>query len=121
MVQLNPVPVFGAKKKNTSTIWRKFFNEISVQMVSAPKPSERWSRLVAVAAAGSNWFDFAKSVVDTKWPAILAVSHSLYEVIGHPDERRDPSLEPAKQASKGVGDREEKGGGLGREGKGRLL
>ena len=34
MVQLNPVPVFGAKKKN-STIWRKFFTEISVQMVSA--------------------------------------------------------------------------------------
>ena len=90
MVKLNPVPVFGAKKKNTSTIWRKFFDEISVQMVSAPKPSERWFRLVAVA--GSNWFDFAQSVVDTKWPAILAVSHSLYEVIGHPDEGRDPSL-----------------------------
>ena len=35
MVQLNPVPVFGAQK-NTSTIWRKFFTEISVQMVSAP-------------------------------------------------------------------------------------
>ena len=34
MVQLNPVPVFGAKK-NTITIWRKFFTEISVQMVSA--------------------------------------------------------------------------------------
>ena len=34
MVQLNPVPVFGANK-NTSTIWRKFFTEISVQMVSA--------------------------------------------------------------------------------------
>ena len=34
MVQLNPVPVFGAKKKNNSTIWRKFFTEISVQMVS---------------------------------------------------------------------------------------
>ena len=34
MVQLNPVPVFGAKK-NTSTIRRKFFTEISVQMVSA--------------------------------------------------------------------------------------
>ena len=34
MVQLNLVPVFGAKK-NTSTIWRKFFSEISVQMVSA--------------------------------------------------------------------------------------
>ena len=34
MVQLNPVPVFGAKK-NTSTISRKFFTEISVQMVSA--------------------------------------------------------------------------------------
>ena len=39
MVQLNPVPVFGAKK-NTSTIWRKFFTEISVQMVSAQL--ERW-------------------------------------------------------------------------------
>ena len=36
MVQLNPVPVFGAKK-NTSTIWRKFFTEISVQMVSADR------------------------------------------------------------------------------------
>ena len=35
MVQLNPVPAFGAKK-NTSTIWRKFFTEIPVQMVSAP-------------------------------------------------------------------------------------
>ena len=34
MVQLNPVPVFGAKK-NTSTISRKFFSKISVQMVSA--------------------------------------------------------------------------------------
>ena len=36
MVQLNPVLVFGAKKKN-STIWRKFFTEISVQMVSADR------------------------------------------------------------------------------------
>ena len=36
MVQLDPVPVFGAKK-NTSTIWRKFFMEISVQMVSAQR------------------------------------------------------------------------------------
>ena len=36
MVQLNPVPVFGAKKNN-STIWRKFFTEISVQMVSADR------------------------------------------------------------------------------------
>ena len=35
MVQLNPGPVFGAKK-NTSTMWRKFFTKISVQMVSAP-------------------------------------------------------------------------------------
>ena len=35
MVQLNPVPVFGARK-NTSTIWRKFLTEISVPMVSAP-------------------------------------------------------------------------------------
>ena len=34
MVQLNPVPVFGAKK-NTSTTWRKIFTEISVQVVSA--------------------------------------------------------------------------------------
>ena len=34
MVQVNPVPVFGAKK-NTNTIWRKFFTEISVQIVSA--------------------------------------------------------------------------------------
>ena len=34
MVQLNPVPVFGAQK-NTSTTWRKFFTGISVQMVSA--------------------------------------------------------------------------------------
>ena len=35
MVQLNPVPVFGAKKKkeNASTILRKFFTEI--QMVSS--------------------------------------------------------------------------------------
>ena len=36
MVQLNPVPVFGAKK-NTSTIWREIFTEISVQKVSAPR------------------------------------------------------------------------------------
>ena len=36
MVQLNPVPVFGAKK-STSTIWRKFFTEIFVQIVSALK------------------------------------------------------------------------------------
>ena len=35
MVQLNPVPVFFAKK-NTSTIWRKIFTEISVQMVNTP-------------------------------------------------------------------------------------
>ena len=35
MVQLNPVPVFGAKKKKNSIIWRNFFTEISVQMVSA--------------------------------------------------------------------------------------
>ena len=34
MVQVNPVPVFGAKK-NTNTIWRKFFTEILVQIVSA--------------------------------------------------------------------------------------
>ena len=34
MVQLNPVPVFGAKKRSI-TIWRTFFTEISVQMVSA--------------------------------------------------------------------------------------
>ena len=34
MVQLNPVPVFGSKK-STSTIGRKFFTEIAVQMVSA--------------------------------------------------------------------------------------
>ena len=33
MVQLSPVPVFGTKK-DTSTIWRKIFSEISVQMVS---------------------------------------------------------------------------------------
>ena len=33
MVQLNPVLVFDAQK-NTSTIWRKVFSEISVQMVS---------------------------------------------------------------------------------------
>ena len=31
---LNPVLVFGANK-NTSTIWRKLFTEISVQMISA--------------------------------------------------------------------------------------
>ena len=31
MLQLNPVPVFGAKK-NTSTIGRKIFTEISVQI-----------------------------------------------------------------------------------------
>ena len=34
MVQLNSVPIFGAKN-NTGTIWRKLFTEISVQMVSA--------------------------------------------------------------------------------------
>ena len=34
MVQLNPVPVFSAKK-NSGTIWRKILNEISVQMISA--------------------------------------------------------------------------------------
>ena len=33
MVQLSPVPVFGTKK-NTSTIWRNNFTEISAQMVS---------------------------------------------------------------------------------------
>ena len=32
MVKLNPVDVFGAKKI-TSTIWRKIFTEISLQMV----------------------------------------------------------------------------------------
>ena len=36
MVQLNPVPVFRCQKKNTSTIWQKFFTEISMQMISAP-------------------------------------------------------------------------------------
>ena len=36
MVQLNPVPVFGARK-NTTNIWRKFSTEIPVQMVSAHK------------------------------------------------------------------------------------
>ena len=38
MVQLNPFPVFGTKKK-ASTIWRKFFNEISVQTVSCSSPA----------------------------------------------------------------------------------
>ena len=44
MVQLNPVPVFGAQKNNTSTIWQKIFTEITVQMVSAPGffPFRRW-------------------------------------------------------------------------------
>ena len=32
---LNSVPVFGAQK-NTITIWRRIFTEISVQMVSTP-------------------------------------------------------------------------------------
>ena len=43
MVQLNPVPVFGAQK-NTSTVWQKSFTEIAVQMVSAPGffPFRRW-------------------------------------------------------------------------------
>ena len=35
MVQLNLVPVFGAKKITVVTIWRKFSTEIPVQMVSA--------------------------------------------------------------------------------------
>ena len=43
MVQLNPVPVFGAKK-NTSTISRKFFTKISVQMVSAQHFETRMAR-----------------------------------------------------------------------------
>ena len=34
MIQLDPGPVFSAKK-NINTIWRKFFTEISLQMVSA--------------------------------------------------------------------------------------
>ena len=44
MVQLNPVPLFGAQKNNTSTIWQKIFTEITVQMVSAPGffPFRRW-------------------------------------------------------------------------------
>ena len=40
MVQLNPVPVFGAQKI-TSTIWRKFSTEIFVQMVRAAGLLER--------------------------------------------------------------------------------
>ena len=40
MVQLNPVPVFCAQKI-TSTIWRKFSTELSVQMVSAAGLLER--------------------------------------------------------------------------------
>ena len=39
MVQLNPVPAFGAKKI-TSTIWWKFFTKIFVQMVSAHRKEE---------------------------------------------------------------------------------
>ena len=46
MVQLNPVPVFGSKKKYQYHL-TEFFSEISVHMVSAPKPSERWLRLQA--------------------------------------------------------------------------
>ena len=34
MVQLNPIPVFSAKK-NSGTIWREILNEVSVQMISA--------------------------------------------------------------------------------------
>ena len=33
IVQLSPVPVF-VTKENTSTIWRKIFTEVSIQMVS---------------------------------------------------------------------------------------
>ena len=35
MVQLNPVPVFGAPPQKNSIIWWKFFTEISVQTVGA--------------------------------------------------------------------------------------
>ena len=78
---------FRCQKKNTSTIWRKFFNEISVQMVSAPKPSERL-RLVAVV--GSNWFELRNQswiqndplfwlfhIVCTRWLVILTKDVTL--------------------------------------------
>ena len=34
MVQLNPIPVFGAQKRKPVPIDRKFFSKISLQMVS---------------------------------------------------------------------------------------
>ena len=37
MAELNPVPVFGAKENSSTVIWRKFFTEIPVQMLSAHK------------------------------------------------------------------------------------
>ena len=33
IVQFNTIPVFGAKKKNNGTIWRKIFTEVSVKVV----------------------------------------------------------------------------------------
>ena len=42
MVQPNPVPVFGAQK-NTSTIWRKSFAEISVSaQITITRFSQYW-------------------------------------------------------------------------------
>ena len=41
MIQFNHVPVFGAKKITVPMIWRKFFTEISVQIVSAPVRCKR--------------------------------------------------------------------------------
>ena len=54
MVQLNPVPVFGAKK-NTSTMWRKFSTDIFVQMVSALGSSAQFLAARGLQKKSESW------------------------------------------------------------------
>ena len=64
MVQLNPVPVFGAKK-NTGTIWRKSFTEIAVQIVSAHKII-----FISVGSHVASLWNRGLTKATRKWPIL---------------------------------------------------
>ena len=77
MVQLNPVPVFGAKK-NTSTIWRKFSTEIFVQMVSALGSSAQFLAARGLQKKSESWsLDY---IIIHVW--IRRVEYFTYQFLG---------------------------------------
>ena len=72
MVQLNPVPVFGAKKKNSS-IWRKIFTEISVQMVGAPG-----NLLDKTAFKRTAWYLWERQLSKIRVQKLIKFSSQIY-------------------------------------------